>query len=210
MYISSTEQPTEQTSTDYAEILLNVSIPLKVWCELYAAGQSHHEDFVQFGHVPDRVMDRCTVQVQYKCSAACKIGVEIVLSTPTRSKVIVYRRTWINRKRFRQPRSRKVLLVFPPAVVYQRDFFIRRTLETHDVMLRSWLVHLGKNDNVEGYNQSLVRTSMLLKTLPASERPARPQTQSISWGTWLMWEISKDAVIKCPHESGKKLIEQCK
>ncbi|KAI7799767.1 putative protein sel-1-like protein 3-like [Triplophysa rosa] len=172
-----------------------------VWCEEHATDRSHHEDFVQFGHVPDRVMDRCIVQVQYKCSAACKIGVEIVLSTPTRTEVIVYRRTWTNHKRFGQPRSRKVLLVFPPAVLYQRDFFMRRTLEAHDVMLRSWLVHLGKKDIGEGYNQSLLMTLMFLRTLPASERPARPQTQSVSWVAWLMWQISKDAVKKCPHES---------
>lgn len=172
-----------------------------VCCELYAADRSHHEDFVQFGHVPDRVMDRCTVQVQYMCSAACKIGVEIVLSTPTRTKVIVYRRTWTNRKQFGQPRSRKVLLVFPPAVVYRRDFFMKQRVEAHDVILRSWLVHLGKKDIGEGYDQSLVRTSTFLRTLPASERPARPQMRSVSWGPWLMWQISKDAVEKCPHES---------
>ncbi|KAA0706751.1 Protein sel-1 -like protein 3 [Triplophysa tibetana] len=178
-----------------------------VWCEEHAADRPHQEDFVQFGRVPDRVTDRSTVQVQFKCSAACKIGVEIVLSTPTRTGVIIYRRTWTNRKWFGQPRSRKVLLVFPPAVLYQRDFFIRRTVEARDVMVRSWLVHLSKKDIAEGYNQSLLMTLTFLRTLPASERPARPQTHSVSWGAWLMWQISKDAVKKCPHESGNIVIQ---
>lgn len=184
-----------------------ISVTLKVWCEKHAADRSHNEDFVQFGHVPDRMTDRSTVEVQFKCSAACKIGVEIVLSTPTMTGVIVYRRTWTNRKWFGQPRFRKVLLVFPSAVLYQRDFFNRRTLEARDVMVRSWLVHLGKKDIGEGYNQSLLMTLTFLRTLPASERPARPQTRSVSWGPWLMWQISKDAFKKCPHESGRNLTD---
>nr|XP_055045216.1 protein sel-1 homolog 3 isoform X1 [Misgurnus anguillicaudatus] len=185
------------------ESLMFTFILSSVWCELPAADRTHHGDFVQFGNAPDMVTQRCTVHVHYNCSAACGVGVEIVLSTPTRTNVTVYRRKWTNLKGFGKPRSRKILLVFPPAIVYRRDFFMRRPVEAHDVVLRSWLFHLGKKDIGKGYNQSLVRTSTVLRTLPVSERPARPQTRSVSWEAWLMWQLNKDAVEKCPHESDK-------
>lgn len=176
-----------------------------VWCESPDADGTPYGDFVRFGNVLDSVMDKCNVQVQYNCSAACRIGVEIVISTPRRTGVIVYRRTWTNHKRFGKPRSRTVHLVFPPAVLYRRDFFVRRPLETCNVVLRAWMVHLFENEiggnHDKGYDQSLVRTSTSLRTLPLSERPAYPQTSSVSWGAWLMWQLTKDTVRKCPHES---------
>ncbi|KTF87506.1 hypothetical protein cypCar_00030566 [Cyprinus carpio] len=176
-----------------------------VWCESPDADGTPYGDFVRFGNVLDSVMDKCNVQVQYNCSAACRIGVEIVISTPRRTGVTVYRRTWTNHKRFGKPRSRTVHLVFPPAVLYRRDFFVRRPLETCNVVLRAWMVHLFENEiggnHDKGYDQSLVRTSTSLRTLPLSERPAYPQTSSVSWGAWLMWQLTKDTVRKCPHES---------
>ncbi|KAK2885928.1 hypothetical protein Q8A67_016765 [Cirrhinus molitorella] len=176
-----------------------------VWCESPDTDGTHHGDFVRFGRVPDRVMDKCSVQVQYNCSAACRIGIEVVISTPTRNGVIVYRRTWTNHKRFGKPRFRTVPLVFPSALLYRRDFFVRRPLEMSNVVLRAWIVHLVEGEiggsHAKGYNQSLVRTSTSLRTLPLSERPEYPQTRSISWGAWLMWQLTKDHVRKCPHES---------
>ncbi|XP_016317519.1 protein sel-1 homolog 3-like [Sinocyclocheilus anshuiensis] len=183
---------------------LDVEVPgkAKVWCESPDAERTPHGDFVRFGHAPDRVMDKCSVQVQYNCSAACRIGVEIVISTPTTT---AYRRTWTNHKRFGKPRSRTVPLVFPPAVLYRRDFFVRRPLETCDVVLKAWMIHLVEEEiggsHAKGYDQSLVRTSTSLRTLPLSERPAYPQTRSVSWSAWLMWQLTKDTVRKCPHES---------
>ncbi|XP_050953297.1 protein sel-1 homolog 3 isoform X2 [Labeo rohita] len=176
-----------------------------VWCESPDANGTYHGDFVRFEQPPDRVMDKCNVQVQYNCSAACRIRVEIVISTPTRTGVIVYRRTWTNHKRFGKPRSRTVPLVFPPAVLYRRDFFVRRPVETCDVLLRAWMVNLVEEEiggnHAKGYDQTLVRNSTSLRTLPLSERPAYPQTRSVSWGAWLMWQLTKDTVRKCPHES---------
>lgn len=167
---------------------------------------------MRFEQPPDRVMDKCNVQVQYNCSAACRIRVEIVISTPTRTGVIVYRRTWTNHKRFGKPRSRTVPLVFPPAVLYRRDFFVRRPVETCDVLLRAWMVNLVEEEiggnHAKGYDQTLVRNSTSLRTLPLSERPAYPQTRSVSWGAWLMWQLTKDTVRKCPHESGGTLADR--
>ncbi|XP_043080791.1 protein sel-1 homolog 3-like isoform X2 [Puntigrus tetrazona] len=172
-----------------------------VWCE----SPDSDGDFVQFGHAPDGVIDKCDVEVQYNCSAACRIGVEIVITTPRRTGVVVYRRTWANRENFGKPRSRTFNLVFPPAVLYRRDFFVRRPLETCSVVLRAWTVHLVEKEiggnREKGYEQSLVRTSTSLRTLPLAERPAYPQTSSVSWGAWLMWQLTKDTVRKCPQES---------
>ncbi|KAG1936110.1 protein sel-1 [Pimephales promelas] len=166
-----------------------------VWCGSPDTDRTRLEDFVQFGQAPDSVMDKCSVQVQYNCSAACRIAVEIVISTPTRTGVIVYRRSWTNHKRFGKPRSRKVPLVFPPAVLYRRD------VSVSDVVLRAWMLHLDQEElggnHTEGYDRSLARTSTFVRTLPTSQRPAYPQT----WGAWLMWQMTKDPERKCPHES---------
>lgn len=170
------------------------SVSLKVWCGSPDTDRTRREDFVRFGQAPDTVMDKCSVQVQYNCSAACRIAVEIVISTPTRTGVIVYRRSWTNHKRFGKPRSRKVPLVF------------RREVSVSDVVLRAWMLHLDQEElgenHAEGYDRSLVRTSTFVMTLPASQRPACPQTGSVSWGAWLMWQLTEDTVRKCPHESG--------
>ncbi|XDV45463.1 hypothetical protein PO909_013560, partial [Leuciscus waleckii] len=56
-------------------------------------------------------------------------------------------------------------------------------------------------NHAEAYDRSLVRTSTFVRTLPPSQRPAYPQTGSVSWGAWLMWQLTKDTVRKCPHES---------
>lgn len=176
------------------------SVSLKVWCGSPDTDSTRRGDFVQFGQVPDTVMDKCSVQVQYNCSAACRIAVEIVISTPTRTEVIVYRRSWTNHKRFGKPRSRKVPLVFPPAVLYRRD------VSVSDVVLRAWMLHLDQEElggnHAEAYDRSLVRTSTFVRTPPTSQHPAYPQTESVSWGAWLMWQLTKDTVRKCPHESG--------
>ncbi|XP_067302907.1 protein sel-1 homolog 3-like isoform X2 [Pseudorasbora parva] len=202
---ASTHRASSLKMRDVLSFICTALLLTPVWSESPDTDRTLQGDFVQFGEAPDRVMDKCSVQVQYNCSAACRIGVEIIISTPTRTGVIVYRRTWTNHKSFGKPRSRKVPLAFPPAVLYRRDFFVRRPLEACDVVLRAWLLHLDKREpggsHAGGYDQSLVRTSLFLRTLPTSQRPAYPQTRSVSWGAWLIWQLTKDTVRKCSQES---------
>ncbi|XP_056305432.1 protein sel-1 homolog 3-like [Danio aesculapii] len=166
------------------------------------ADRTHHGDFVYFKDAPDTVQNNSSVHLLYNCSAACRISVEIIISTPSRTGVVVYRRTLTNSKRFGKPRSRDFPLVFPPALLYRRDFFLRRPLEACNVLLRARLLHLGEQELTGDHiNGSVVKTSRVLRTPPLSERPAYPHTRSVSWGAWLMWRVTNNAVRKCPVES---------
>lgn len=139
------------------------------------------------------------------------MGIEIVLSTTKTDGLVTFRRSWTHVKQLNQTRTRTVQLTFPPAVVYKRDYFFRRTVEAHDVTLRAWLVHLdGAESNsshvgVGQYERSVVRLFKTLQMVPPSERPAKSPSGCIAWGAELTWNQTKDRIEKCSPESGEFL-----
>uniref|UniRef100_A0A8C7FH72 Uncharacterized protein n=1 Tax=Oncorhynchus kisutch TaxID=8019 RepID=A0A8C7FH72_ONCKI len=174
------------------------------------AGESSvlHGDSIQFDLVPDIVMHGSVVQVSYQCSRACEVGVEVVVSTQTKTGVAVFRRRWTNHRRLHVPRTHPVKLWFPPDMAYRKDLFMRHTLDVHNVMVRAWLDHLeqGKGDKghvnrTSTYNGSLVRTFKVLQAVLPSERPARLYPGCPSWMADLMWQLTRDRIRQCPHES---------
>ncbi|XP_071010448.1 protein sel-1 homolog 3 [Oncorhynchus clarkii lewisi] len=174
------------------------------------AGESSvlHGDSIQFDLVPDIVMHGSVVQVSYQCSRACEVGVEVMVPTQTKTGVAVFRRRWTNHRRLHVPRTHPVKLWFPPGMAYRKDLFMRRTLDIHNVMVRAWLDHLeqGKGDKghvnrTSTYNGSLVRTFKVLQAVLPSERPARLYPGCPSWMADLMWQLTRDRIRQCPHES---------
>ncbi|KAI4880328.1 hypothetical protein NFI96_022637, partial [Prochilodus magdalenae] len=174
---------------------------------LPALERSQHGDVIQFDSAPDTATPESSVQVTYKCTKACRVGVELVLSTPDTSGLVSFRRTWTHVKKFGDTRTRTVQLTFPSAVLYKRDFYFRRPVDASNVMVRAWLVHLdgeesgSSNAGISQYHQSLVRTFKFLQVLPISERPAQPRTRSVAWGAELMWNLTKDRPQQCSPES---------
>uniref|UniRef100_A0A8C7T0L1 Uncharacterized protein n=1 Tax=Oncorhynchus mykiss TaxID=8022 RepID=A0A8C7T0L1_ONCMY len=167
-----------------------------------------HGDSIQFDLVPDIVMNGSVVQVSYQCSRACEVGVEVMVPTQTKTGVAVFRRRWTNHRRLHVPRTHPVKLWFPPGMAYRKDLFMRRTLDVHNVMVRAWLDHLeqGKGDKghvnrTSTYNGSLVRTFKVLQAVLPSERPARLYPGCPSWMADLMWQLTRDRIRQCPHES---------
>lgn len=174
-----------------------------------------HGDSIQFDLVPDIVMNGSVVQVSYQCSRACEVGVEVMVPTQTKTGVAVFRRRWTNHRRLHVPRTHPVKLWFPPGMAYRKDLFMRRTLDVHNVMVRAWLDHLeqGKGDKghvnrTSTYNGSLVRTFKVLQAVLPSERPARLYPGCPSWMADLMWQLTRDRIRQCPHESGLVSINQ--
>ncbi|XP_053499800.1 protein sel-1 homolog 3 [Ictalurus furcatus] len=169
--------------------------------------RSLYGDFLHLDSAPDTVTANSTVQVSYTCSRACRVGIEIVLSTTKTDGLVTFRRSWTHVKQLNQTRTRTVQLTFPPAVVYKRDYFFRRTVEAHDVTLRAWLVHLdGAESNsshvgVGQYERSVVRLFKTLQMVPPSERPAKSPSGCIAWGAELTWNQTKDRIEKCSPES---------
>ncbi|XP_076840084.1 protein sel-1 homolog 3 [Brachyhypopomus gauderio] len=169
--------------------------------------RSHHGDFVQFDVAPDVVAVTSSVLVNYTCSRSCRVGLEAVLNTPQEGGRVAFRRSWTHLTQFGKRRRRRVVVTFPPAVVYARDFFVRRPVEVRDVMLRAWLVHLDAEERTGGrgvvgpYHQSLVRTFKVLQAVPLSERTVQPRTRSVAWGVELLWNLTKDRLEQCAHDS---------
>lgn len=167
-----------------------------------SARESLYSDTVQLVSVPDTVMEGSVVLVHSQCSRPCVVGVEVVVSTPTKRRVFIFRRRWTNHRHLHVPRKHLVELPFPPSMVYRGDFFVRRTLDVQDVMVRAWLDHLDSGNETGTYYGSLARTFKMIQTLPPSERPARPHTGCPSWMAELRWRLTKDRISRCPQEPG--------
>ncbi|XP_060750705.1 protein sel-1 homolog 3 [Tachysurus vachellii] len=168
---------------------------------------SSYGDFLRFDSAPDTITDNSIVQISYICSMACRVGIEVVLSTPKTVGLVTFRRSWTHVRHLKTTITRTIQLKFPSAVVYKRDFFIRQTVEVHDGMLRAWLVYLNGEEinsshtGVSQYERSTVRAFRSLKTVPLSERPAKSQNRCLAWGAELMWNRTKDRIGKCIFES---------
>lgn len=171
--------------------------------------KSPYGDFLHFDSAPDTVTVNSSVQMSYTCSKPCRVGLEIVLSTSKTVGLITFRRSWTHVKQLKNIRTRTIQLTFPPAMVYKRDFFFRRTVEARDVMLRAWLVYLEGEESssshagVSQYEQSIVRMFKTLQTVPPSERPAKSTNRCVSWEVELMWNRTKDRIEKCAPDAGE-------
>ncbi|XP_074523997.1 protein sel-1 homolog 3 [Halichoeres trimaculatus] len=161
--------------------------------------ESQPDNFIEFHSAPDGVVDGSVVRVRYQCSRPCQLTVEVVVSTLRKTDSVVLRKKWISSAP-RVYRIHRVLLTLPPSILYQQDFFNRRVLDTQNVTVRAWLDHL--NDSTTGtYQGAVLRVYKMLKTTPLSERPAKPPTGCPSWSAHQMWQISRNRIHQCQHES---------
>ncbi|XP_067453772.1 protein sel-1 homolog 3 [Thunnus thynnus] len=113
---------------------------------------------------------------------------------------MVFRRKWINSVP-RVYRFHQVRLRFPLSILYQHSFFNRRVLEAQNVTVRAWLDHLHNGNEPRTYHSSIVRIYKVLQIMPLSERPTKPPTECPSWSAQLMWQMTRNTIHQCPHES---------
>ncbi|KAG5275934.1 hypothetical protein AALO_G00126130 [Alosa alosa] len=165
--------------------------------------------FVQLDSVPEVVTGgNTTARVRYQCPRACKVNLEVVLTSPHKIEQLVFRRTWTSVKNLGYPRVRMVPLKFPAAIIYKQDFSRRHSIDGHEVMIRAWLAHIATHametrPGDEDYHGSLAHTSKLLRTVPPAERPASPHTVCTSWGAELMRLLTRGRIHRqdTPYES---------
>eukprot|EP00064_Thunnus_orientalis_P002601 superscaffoldBa00000196_g2608 len=164
------------------------------------SGDSLSDNFIGFDSAPDKVVDGSVVRVRYQCSRQCQLAVEVVVSTLRKTDLMVFRRKWINSVP-RVYRFHQVRLRFPLSILYQHSFFNRRVLEAQNVTVRAWLDHLHNGNEPRTYHSSIVRIYKVLQIMPLSERPTKPPTECPSWSAQLMWQMTRNRIHQCPHES---------
>ncbi|XP_037624830.1 protein sel-1 homolog 3 [Sebastes umbrosus] len=172
-------------------------------CVLRASSQTPEgqpDNFIGFAAAPDKVADGSPVYVRYFCSGPCRLTVEVVVSTLRKTDVVVFRTKWISST----PgvfMIQEVLLRFPPSVLYRRDFFNRRVLDVQSVAVRGWLTRLNDGGEPGTYYDSTLRIYKVVQMEQLSERPAKPPTECPSWSAQLIWQMSRNRIHHCPHES---------
>ncbi|CAK6956152.1 protein sel-1 homolog 3%2C partial [Scomber scombrus] len=159
--------------------------------------ESPPDNFIEFDSVPDKVVDGSVVRVRYQCSRQCQLAVEVVMSTLRKTDLVVFRRKWISSAP-RVYRFHQVQLRFPSSILYQYSFFNRHVLEAESVTVRAW-VHDGSEPGT--YHSSIVRIHKVLQIMPLSERPTRPPAECPSWSDQLMWQMTRNRIHQCLHES---------
>lgn len=170
------------------------------------SGKSPHGNLIWFDSASDKVIDGSAIGVKYQCSGPCQLAVEAVISIPRGTEVVVFRRKWISSKPPRVPCTRLVLLRLPRAVKYQRDFFNRHIIEAQNVTVHAWLERLKDGYERRTYRGSLVRIHKVLRIVPLSASLTKPPTRCPSWPAELMWQLTRNKIYQCPHESGQTSI----
>ncbi|XP_059197524.1 protein sel-1 homolog 3 [Centropristis striata] len=162
--------------------------------------ESLPENFIGFYSTPDKVVDGSVVHVQYRCSRPCQLAVEVLVSTLRKTDLVIFRRKWISNTP-RVYRIHQVLLRLPPSIFYQHDFSNQHVLDAQNGTVRAWLDHLNDGREHGTYHGSMLRVYKVLQIEPLSARPTKPPTECPSWSAQLMWQITKDRIRQCPHES---------
>ncbi|XP_040897218.1 protein sel-1 homolog 3 isoform X2 [Toxotes jaculatrix] len=158
------------------------------------------DSFIGFDSAPDKVVDGSVVRVRYQCHGPCQLAVEVVVSTLRKTDLVVFRRKW-NSSAPRVYRIHQVQLRLPPSIIYQHDFFNRNILEAESATVRAWLHRLKNDSGPATYHDSMWRIYKVLQIMPLSDRPTKPPTACPSWSAQLMWQMTRDGISQCPHES---------
>ncbi|XP_070688255.1 protein sel-1 homolog 3 [Pempheris klunzingeri] len=167
---------------------------------VHMTGESSPDNFIGFDSAPDKVLDGSVVRVRYQCSRPCQLAVEVVVSALRKTDLVVFRRKWTSST----PgvyRIHRVLFRLSPSILYQQGFFNRRVLDAQNVTVRAWLGHVNDGSEPGTYRGSLLRIYKVLQINPLSERPTKPPTECPSWSAQLMWQMSRNRIHRCPHES---------
>lgn len=159
-------------------------------------GENLPGNFIAFDSAPDRVGDNSALRVRYLCSRPCRLVVEVVVSTLRETNVVVFRRKWMS-SASQVHRIRQLLIMWPPSILYQRDFFNHRLLEARNAMVQARLDHLGE----DGTHDDV--TLRIYKELTLSEPLAKPARVCPSWFAQVMWKMTRGGLWGSSYEQGQ-------
>lgn len=165
------------------------------------AGASAPANYIGFESVPDRVGDGSLVRLRCRCSRPCRLQVEVVVSTLRKTDLVVFRRKWVCST---GPvyRVQQVRLRWPRPVSYQNNFIRRSALDARNVTVRAWL---DRRNEPGTYHKSLRRICRVVQLKSLSRHPAKRSSVCLSWPAQLKWNMTRNTILRCPHESGQTI-----
>lgn len=157
------------------------------------------DNYVRFESVPDRVGDGSLVRLRYRCSRPCRLLLEVVVPTLRKTDLVVFRRKWVC-SIARVYRVQQVRLRWPLPILYQNSFVRRSILVPRNVTVRAWLALRNESGT---YHKSLWRICRVLQLKSLSPHPAKHFSVCLSWPAQLKWNMTRNTILHCPHESGE-------
>lgn len=162
-----------------------------------STGENPPANFIALDAAADLAGEGSALQVRYRCSGRGRLALEVVVSTPSQTDLLVFRRKWMSGAS-RVHRVRRLLVRWPPSILYQRDFFKRRVLEARNATARAQLDHLGEDGTHHG------ATLTVFRELSLPGRLAKPADVCPSWSTQAMWQLSSAGPQARPREQGQQ------
>uniref|UniRef100_A0A670JAQ4 SEL1L family member 3 n=1 Tax=Podarcis muralis TaxID=64176 RepID=A0A670JAQ4_PODMU len=164
-----------------------------------------YEDFIHLNVLNKRVLNNTEISVDYLCSEPCTVTIEAIASLEFRTGVSVYKERWENDKYLHTTRNRTVNLKFPNSMVFRDDYFIRRSVIVHTVILYAWIIHkqrgIPHGKQKEGYLQAIAKDYTLLESVPPFERPYKEHRVCMKWSLEYTWRLQANIMSWCPHEN---------
>ncbi|XP_060102199.1 protein sel-1 homolog 3 [Heteronotia binoei] len=97
-----------------------------------------------------------------------------------------------------------VKLTFPSSMVFRDDYFIRRSLIVHSVILYAWITHRQAWDHHaeprEGYLRAVAKDYALLESVPPFERPYKEHKACLKWSLEYAWKLQANQIPQCLYE----------
>lgn len=162
-------------------------------------GESMPDNYIGFESVPDRVGDGSLVRLRYWCSRPCRLLLEVVVSTLRETDLVMFRRKYVC-SIARVYRVQQVWLRWPLPSLYHNNFIRRSILDARNVTVRAWLAH--RNESVT-YHKSLWKICRVLQLKSLSQHLAKRFSACLSWPAQLKWNMTRNTILHCPHESGQ-------
>ncbi|KAL8207563.1 UNVERIFIED_CONTAM: hypothetical protein K2H54_058974 [Gekko kuhli] len=162
------------------------------------------DDYIHLDVLNRRVLNDTQVSVSYLCSKPCVVTLEAVASLEFRTGVSVYKESWED-DHLHSSRNRTVTLTFPSSMVFRDDYFIRRSLIVHTVILYAWITHrqeqLRHAKQRKGYLQAAAKDYTLLETVPPFERPYKEHKACLKWSLEYVWKLQSNRIPQCLYET---------